>query len=154
VGEVGYPVAMSFLPVKQLNTRMWLWLWTEAAHAFLMLICWDTNRICSDSSVPVPQIKDLNSVTFAKADASPTGNSGDDRWKAQPKSRQKLRWPQHRSGIQGAGEDCSKLVWKLAFSAPADHQVLSLPLSGPSYEMRNGALLRGEFQKWGKGNYR
>lgn len=102
----------------------------------------------------MPQIKDLNSVTFTKADASPTGDSGDDGCKAQPKSRQKLRWPQHRSGSQGAGEDCSKPVWKLAFSAPTGHQVPSLPLLGPSYEMRSGALLRGELQKPGKGNYR
>lgn len=92
-----------------------------------MLICGDANSVCSDSGVPMPRTKDLHSVTFAKADASPTGNSGDDGWKAQPKSRQKLRWPQHRSGSQGTGEDCSKLDWRLAFSA----------LAGPSGPIRS-----------------
>ena len=47
----------------------------------------DTNSVCGDSGVPAPQTKDLSNVTFAKADASPTGNSGDGGWKEPPNSR-------------------------------------------------------------------
>lgn len=38
-GKVGHPVAMPILPVKQLNKRVWLRLWAEAACPFLMPIC-------------------------------------------------------------------------------------------------------------------
>lgn len=34
------------------------------------------DSVCSHSGAPTPQTKDLNSVTVAKADASPTVNSG------------------------------------------------------------------------------
>lgn len=74
----------------------------------------DTDSVCGDSGVPAPQTRDLSNVTFAKADASPTGGSGAAGWKAQSKSRQTLRWPQHRSGSHGAGEHC-----RLVFSALA-----------------------------------
>lgn len=112
----------------------------------------ESHSVCCHTGVPTPQTKDLNSVTVAKADASPTANSGRYGWRTQPKSRQKLRWSQHRSGSQGAGKDCSKPPSSSSLP-PLARQVPSLPLLSPSSVMRSGAFLRVEIQKWGKSNW-
>lgn len=95
----------------------------------------------------MPQTKDLNSVTVAKADASPTGNSGGDGREdtAKEQTEVKVVTAQVREP-RSCGKDCSMLPSSSSLPSLA-RPVPSLPLLSPSSVMRNGALLRVEVRK-------
>lgn len=85
----------------------------------------------------------LSSVTFAKADASPTSDIGDAGWEEGTAKEQADI--QHRPRSQGAGKGCPKVLWSLGAlpSLPSlALQVLSFPPLSPSWGMRNVVLLR------------